>query len=93
MDEAATQGFHAAIEAIEGASSVEVVVAVRPRARRDLVAHITGAAVLLIGALAYVLFSEAEFAALLPHRKDQVNELPDDVAMIHPRGIRRRRAS
>ncbi len=202
------KALRAAVETIERASAVEVVVAVRPRARRTLAAHAVAASLMLIGVLAYVLYADAEFApleilvlplaagvlgalavealgpleralapvgelvreaaqatfyqrsvhttsgrtgllvflalrehrvelvgdtavvaavgqprldawgaqlaaqlpsgaevaktlagfakelaGLLPHRDDAVNELPDDVAMIHPRGVRRWRAS
>jgi len=64
MDEAAERAFHTAIETIEGASAVEVVIAVRPRARRGLVPHVVVGLVFLMGMLAFLLFAESEFDIL-----------------------------
>jgi putative membrane protein len=64
MDDAAMKALRAAVETIEHASAVEVVVAVRPRARRTLAAHAMAASLLLIGVLAYVLYADAEFAPI-----------------------------
>jgi len=58
MTEAAERGFREAIEAIEKVSAAEVVVAVRPRLRPWLVAHLAVATLFLAAVLAFVLFSE-----------------------------------
>lgn len=59
---AGDRAFHAAIEAIEGASSAEVVVAVRPHARRWLVPHAIVGVVAAAAVLAFTLWSDREFA-------------------------------
>ncbi len=71
MTDVAEGELHGAIQAIEQVSSVEVVIAVRPRLRRWLVPHLIVAALVMILVLVFVLFSEAyEFAlwsiALIP---------------------------
>jgi putative membrane protein len=57
----AERAFQGAIEAIEAASSVEVVVAVRPRVRRWLVAHLVIGMAVIAAMLAFALFSDVEF--------------------------------
>jgi uncharacterized membrane protein len=61
LGEAASAAFHAAVETIETASSVEVVVAVRPHARRWLAPHAGVGALVATAMLAYVMFAETEF--------------------------------
>jgi putative membrane protein len=61
MSEAGEAAFRDAIAAIENVSSVEVVVAVRPRLRRWLVAHLAVGLVLLGATLAFTLWSDYEF--------------------------------
>lgn len=51
-------GFRDAIAAIEKVSAAEVVVAVRPRLRRWIAAHLGVAVLCLAGFLAFALFSE-----------------------------------
>ena len=58
MTEAAETGFRGAIQVIEAASSVEVMIAVRPRLRRWLFPHIVIGAVAMVAGLAFLLFSE-----------------------------------
>ena len=58
MTEAAAAALRDAIQAIERLSSAEVVIAVRPRARRLLVPNIAAGAVVMAAALAFMLFSE-----------------------------------
>ena len=62
VTDAGDRAFHAAIEAIEGASAVEVVVAIRPHARRWLVPHAVVAVVAVAAVLAFTLYSDREFA-------------------------------
>ena len=57
----AKQALGAAIAAVESASSIEVVAAVRPRVRRWFVPHVIAAAVAGIAMLAFVLYTEWEF--------------------------------
>jgi putative membrane protein len=61
MDEAAERGFREAIAAIEKVSSVEIVVAVRPRLRRWLVPHVVLGLLVAAGLLAFLLWSDYEF--------------------------------
>jgi len=61
LGDAASAAFHTAVEAIEAASSVEVVVAVRPHARRWLAPHAGAGALIAIAMLAYVMFAPTEF--------------------------------
>jgi putative membrane protein len=58
MTEAAEAAFREAIQAIEQASSTEVVVAIRPRVRRWLIAHVAVGIVAMSAVLAFMLFSE-----------------------------------
>ena len=58
MTEAAEAGFRDAIRVIEARSSVEVMIAVRPRLRRWLLPHIVTGAVVMVAVLAFLLFSE-----------------------------------
>jgi len=58
MTEAAEAGFRGAIQVIEAQSSVEVMIAVRPRLRRWLFPHIVTGAVAMVAVLAFLLFSE-----------------------------------
>ena len=53
-----TEGFAAAIAAIEKVSSAEVVVTVQPRVRRWLAAHVIAGALVMNAILAFMLFSE-----------------------------------
>jgi len=62
LDAAARAAFASAIEAIEGASAAEVVVAVRRRSASYLHANIAVGAAVAIGGLAAMLFSVYEFA-------------------------------
>lgn len=62
LDAAARHAFKEAIEAIENASAVEVVVAVRQRSARYLHANLVVGAVLAFTALAAMLFASHEFA-------------------------------
>jgi uncharacterized membrane protein len=61
LTEAAGKAFHDAIEAVERASSAEVMVVVRPSARGSLAPHAAVAVPLAIATLAYTLYSDAEF--------------------------------
>jgi putative membrane protein len=61
MTDAAERGFREAIAAIEKVSSVELVVAVRPRLRRWLGPHVVLGLLAGAAALAFVLYSDFEF--------------------------------
>jgi len=58
MSDVAEAEFRGAIQAIEKLSSVEVVIAVRPRLRRWLIPNVVAGAVVMAAVLAFVLFSE-----------------------------------
>lgn len=62
LDDAARHAFKQAIEAIESASAVEVVVAVRHRSARYLHANLVVGAVVAFVGLVAMLFSSHEFA-------------------------------
>ena len=62
LDDAARRAFKQAIETIENASSVEVVVAMRQRSGRYLHANVIVGVAVAIAGLAAMLFSSAEFA-------------------------------
>jgi putative membrane protein len=64
LDDAARAAFARAVETVEGASAVEVVVAVRQRSARYLHANMAVATVAAIAALAYALFAERAFSLL-----------------------------
>jgi putative membrane protein len=61
MDDAAERGFREAIAAVEKVSSLEIVVAVRPRLRRWLVPHAVVGALVAAGVLAFLLWSPYDF--------------------------------
>lgn len=58
MTDAAEVAFREAIQAIEKASSAEVVIAVRPRSRRLLGPNLAAGAAAMAAVLAFMLFSE-----------------------------------
>jgi len=62
LDDAARHAFKEAIEAIESASAVEVVVAVRQRSARYLHANLVVGAIVAFVGLAAMLFATHEFA-------------------------------
>lgn len=62
LDEEARAAFQQAVETIENASAVEVVVAVRRRSDRYLHANLVVGAVIAFAGLAAMLFATAEFA-------------------------------
>ena len=62
LDDAARHAFKQAIEAIESASAVEIVVAVRQRSARYLHANLAVGAAVAFAGLAAMLFSSHEFA-------------------------------
>ena len=62
LDDAARHAFKEAVEAIERASAVEVVVAVRQRSARYLHANLVVGALVAFAGLAAMLFANHEFA-------------------------------
>jgi putative membrane protein len=62
LDDAARRAFKQAIETIENASAVEVVVAMRQRSGRYLHANVIAGVAVAIAGLAAMLFSAHEFA-------------------------------
>lgn len=64
LDDEARAAFQKAVETIEGASSVEVVIAVRRRSARYLHANLIVGALVAFAALAAMLYSEWEFGLL-----------------------------
>lgn len=61
LDDAARAGFQAAVETVETASAVEVVIAVRRQSSRYLHANVIVGGVVAFAALAIMLFAEASF--------------------------------
>ena len=62
LDDAARGAFKQAVEAVEAASAVEVVIAVRRRSARYLHAHVLVGGVLAVATLALTLFSGHVFS-------------------------------
>ncbi len=99
LDDAARTALADSVKAIEGASSVEVVVAVRARARVWLHAHLVAGFVAAWLALAFMLYSDHAFglasflvdpavAAVLAGVLTAFS--PPLVRALTPRGVRRR---
>ncbi len=64
LDDAAREAFKRAVESIEGATAIEVVIAVRRRSASYLHANVIVGALVAFAALAAMLFSESEFGWL-----------------------------
>ncbi len=96
MTEPGRDELRRAIAAIEEVSSVEVVVAVRPRLRRWPSAHAAIGVSLAIAALAFALFAEAEFELyeilLLPVLAGMIGGLAVELVPPLQRALTPRRA-